>query len=165
MWRGSVWKSSLPPLGETNFEVTKVQEHFSGRELNEKVGHSGTILTQIELASDVTNLNLQDCNLGEREDNSKDSMKPKPAGDMVLSSATEVAGLFHSIDPSLKSALHCQSIPSEKSGNRGLVEKSLDHSTIPEHSPGSLEPHPCTTGMDDKLETKGKDIEDIKARF
>ena len=190
MWRGSDWKSSLPPLGENNFEVTKVQEHFSGKELNEKVRHSGTILTQIELASDVTNLNLQDCNLGEREDKSKDSMKPKSAGDMVLSSATQVTGSLHSIgmsgtepsphtalehsqalsqvsdfaDPSLKSALHCQSIPSEKSGNRGLVEKSLDHSTIPEHSPGSLEPHPCTTGMDDKLETKGKDIEDIKGR-
>ena len=190
MWRGSDWKSSLPPLGENNFEVTKVQEHFSGKELNEKVRHSGTILTQIELASDVTNLNLQDCNLGEREDKSKDSMKPKPAGDMVLSSATQVTGSLHSIgmsgtepsphtalehsqalipvsdfaDPSVKSALHCRSIPSEKSGNRGLVELSLDHSAIPEHSPGVLEPHPCTTGMDDKLGTKGKDIVDIKGR-
>jgi len=141
MWRGSDWKSSLPPLGENNFEVTKVQEHFSGKELNEK-----------------------DCNLGEREDKSKDSMKPKPAGDMVLSSATQVTGSLHSIDPSVKSALHCRSIPSEKSGNRGLVELSLDHSAIPEHSPGVLEPHPCTTGMDDKLETKGKDIVDIKGR-
>ncbi|RLN25421.1 CRS2-associated factor 1, chloroplastic [Panicum miliaceum] len=127
MWRGSDWKSSLPPLGENNFEVTKVQEHFSGKELNEKVRHSGTILTQIELASDVTNLNLQDCNLSEREDKSKDSMKPKPAGDMVLSSATEVAGLFHSIgmsgtEPSPHTALeHSQALSPALDSGRALV--------------------------------------------
>ena len=45
MWRGSDWKSSLPPLEENSFEVTKVQESLSGKESNGKVTHSGNVLT------------------------------------------------------------------------------------------------------------------------
>ncbi|XP_062212168.1 CRS2-associated factor 1, chloroplastic-like [Phragmites australis] len=187
MWRGNDWKSSLPPLEENNFEVTKAKEHFSGKELNEKVKHSGTVLTQIELSGNATY--LKNCNLGEGEEKSKDSMKANLASDMMLASATEVPGLFNSIgisgtepsahtpleysplnpvndfmDPSLKSALHCRSIPLDKSENRDLVEKSLDYSARSEHSPDDLEPPPCITSIGDELETKRKDNKGIKGR-
>lgn len=129
MWRGSDWKSSLPPLEENSFEVTKVEESFSGKESNEKVTHSGSVLTQIELV-----------NLVKGQEKIKDSN----ASDTVLNSAKEVPALFHStgksrtepladtpleysplklvcdIDPSLK----CQSIPINSSENGGLVENS-----------------------------------------
>ncbi|XP_066331060.1 CRS2-associated factor 1, chloroplastic isoform X2 [Miscanthus floridulus] len=159
MWRGSDWKSSLPPLEENSFEVTKVQESLSGKESNEKVTHSGNVLTQIELVSVATS--HKNCNLGEGQEKFKDSI----ASDMVLNSAKEVPALFHStgisrtepsadtpleysplkpvcdiMDPSLK----CQSIPTNNSENRGLVEKS-------EHCPDAY-----------NLETKRKRNDGIK---
>lgn len=159
MWRGSDWKSSLPPLEENSFEVTKVQESFSGKESNEKVTHSGNVLTQIELVSVATS--HKNCNLGEGQEKFKDPI----ASDTVLNSAKEVPALFHStgisrtepsadtpleysplkpvcdiMDPSLK----CQSIPTNNTENRGLAEKS-------EHSPD-----------DYNLETKGKRNDGIK---
>lgn len=155
MWRGSDWKSSLPPLEENSFEVTKVQESFSGKESNEKVTRSGNGLTQIELVGIATS--HKNCNLGEGQEKSEDSI----ASDTVLNSAKEVPALFHSttepssdtpleysplkpvcdiMDPSLK----CQSIPTNNSENRGLVEKS-------EHSPD-----------DYNLETKRKRNDGIK---
>lgn len=174
MWRGSDWKSSLPPLEENSFEVTKVQEHFSGKESNEKVTHPGNVLTQIELAGIATS--LENCNLGEDEGKLKDSID----SDMVLSSAKEVPALFHStgisesepsadtpleysplkpvcdiMDPSLKSTLLCQSIPTNNSENRGLVENS-------EHSPDDFEPHPGVTSINDNLEAKRKRNEGMK---
>ena len=159
MWRGSDWKSSLPPLEENSFEVTKVQESLSGKESNEKVTHSGNVLTQIELVSVATS--HKNCNLGEGQEKFKDSI----ASDTVLNSAKEVPALFHStgisrtepsadtpleysplkpvcdiMDPSLK----CQSIPTNNTENRGLTEKS-------EHCPD-----------DYNLETKRKRNDGIK---
>ncbi|PUZ56418.1 hypothetical protein GQ55_5G298800 [Panicum hallii var. hallii] len=176
IWRGSDWKSALPPLEENNFEVTKAQECFIIKELNQKDRHSRTVLTQIELAGIATS--QKNCNFGEGEEKLKDTMKPNHGSDMVLSSAMEVPGLFPStgipvtepsaeaptecsplnpvcdfMDPSLKSTLNCQSVPSDKSENRGLVEKSLDHSARSEHCQ-DLEPHPGVTSISHDLETQ-----------
>nr|XP_034573429.1 CRS2-associated factor 1, chloroplastic-like [Setaria viridis] len=152
MWRGSDWKSSLPPLEENNFEVTKADEHFSGEEFNEKVRHSGTVLTEIELASIATS--HKNCNLGQAEQELKGTMKLNHGTDMVLSSAVEVPGLFHSTGIS-------GTEPSADT-NRGLVEKSLDHSARSEHCPDDLEPHPGVTSIGDDLETKRKGNEGIE---
>ncbi|CAL4939673.1 unnamed protein product [Urochloa decumbens] len=172
MWRGSDWKSSLPPLEENNFEMTKAQEHFSGQEFNEKVRHSGTVLTKVEMAGIETSHN--NCNLGEDEQTLEGTMKPNHGSDMVPSSAG-ISGTEPSadtppecsplnpvfMDPSLKSTLHCQSIPSDKSENRGLVEKSLDRSARSEDSADDLEPHSGVTSIGDDLDTKRKGNEGI----
>jgi hypothetical protein len=152
MWRGSDWKSSLPPLEENNFEVRKVQEHVSGEELNEKVGHSGTVLTEIELAGIATS--HKNCNLGQGEQKLKGTMKPNHGTDMVLSSVVKVPGLFHSTGIS--------GTEPSADANIGLVEKSLDHSARSEQCPDDLEPHPGVTSIGDDLETKRRGNEGIE---
>ncbi|KAJ1282408.1 hypothetical protein BS78_03G049700 [Paspalum vaginatum] len=186
MWRGRDWKSSLPPLEDIDFEVTREQEHFSAKERNETAIHSGTVLTETELVGTATSVNY--CNQGEGEEISKDSMKPKHGSDMVLGSATEAPGLFHSagvsgtkpsedtalessplnpvcdsMDPSLKSVSHGHSIPSDKGEGRDLVENPLDHSAVSEHSPDVLEQHPGASSIGDHLEAKRKGNEGIKS--
>lgn len=152
MWRGSDWKSSLPPL-ENSYEVTKVQESFSGKESNEKVTHSGNVLAQIELVSAATS--HKNWNLDEGQEKFKDSTD----SDMVLNSAKDVPALFHSTgisrtEPSadialeysplnpvcdiMDPSLNCRSIPTNNCESRALVEKS-------EHCPN-----------DYNLEMKGK---------
>ncbi|CAL4914641.1 unnamed protein product [Urochloa decumbens] len=173
MWRGSDWKSSLPPLEENNFEMTKAQEHFSGQEFNENVRHSESVLTKVEMAGIETS--HKNCNLGEGEQTLKGTMKPNHGNDMVPSSAgisgTEPSADTPSecsplnpvfVDLSLKSTLHCQSIPSDKSENRGLVEKSLDHSARSEDCADDLEPHFGITSVGDDLDTKRKGNEGIE---
>ncbi|CAD6220099.1 unnamed protein product [Miscanthus lutarioriparius] len=142
MWRGSDWKSSLPPLEENSFEVTKVQESFSGKESNEEVTHSGNVLTQIELVSVATS--HKNCNLGEGQEKFKDSiasdtvyLELNPQQTLHWNTLKPVCDIM---DPSLK----CQSIPTNNTENRGLTEKS-------EHSPD-----------DYNLETKRKRNDGIK---
>ncbi|CAN6284552.1 unnamed protein product [Urochloa humidicola] len=172
MWRGSDWKSSLPPLEESNFEVTKAQECFSGQEFNEKV-NSGTVLNKIEFAGIETS--HKNRNLGEGEQTLKGTMKPNHGSDMVLSSAgisgTEPSSDTPSecsplnpvfMDPFLESTLHCESIPSDKSEIRGLVEKSHDHSARSEHCTDDLEPNSGVKSVGDDLDIKRKCNEGIE---
>ncbi|KAK3164339.1 hypothetical protein QOZ80_1AG0016230 [Eleusine coracana subsp. coracana] len=73
MWRGKDWKLSLPLVKETNFEVTKTQEHFRDQELNGNVG-----LTQIELADMYEKGGLVDesFNHSASSGNSSDALEP-----------------------------------------------------------------------------------------
>jgi hypothetical protein len=139
MCRGNVWKPSLPLVTEHNFQVTEAQEHFSGKELNENVRNSETVLPQIYLSGNERS--LTSCNLGEVRE-PKDRMKPNLASDITFSSTTEATGLFNSVgksgtepsahtaleysqsnpsdfDPSLKSGLHIQTILSDQCEKRG----------------------------------------------
>lgn len=189
LWRGNDWKSSLPPSEENNFEVASDQQLFTGKEiLNNKVTDPGTALAPIELVNSATS--LKNCSLHEGEEKLKDSLNPNLANDMMLSSSSAGPGLCNSVgaagtepsssaplefsplnpvsyfvDPSLKSALCCQSIPSDKSENGELVERSPDECGRSEQSPDELEafPHLVSSSDEiDELETMRRNNEDIK---
>nr|CAB3495776.1 unnamed protein product [Digitaria exilis] len=154
MWRGRDWKSSLPPLEENNFEVTKAQEQFSGKEFNENVRHSGTVLTKIELADIATS--HKNCNLDEGEQKLKGTMKSNHESDMVPSSAVEVPGLFHSTG--LSGTEPSANTPSECSP----INPVMDHSARSDHCPDDLEPHPGVTSIGEDLGTKRKGNEGVE---
>jgi hypothetical protein len=182
MWRENEWKPSLPLVKETNLEVTEAQEHFNGKELNENVRSSGTVLTQIKLADNERS--HTSCSLGEGVGEPKCSMKPILASDIPSSSATVAPGLANSVGksgtepsahttlecssnsgsdfvhPSLKSALHNQTILSDKFEKGGLVDESFNNSARSGHSPDALEPSLGVTSIDDGLETR-KDSKNI----
>jgi hypothetical protein len=182
MWRENEWKPSLPLVKETNLEVTEAQEHFSGKELNETVRSSGTVLTQIKLADNERS--HTSCSLGEGGE-PKCSMKPILASDIPSSSATVAPGLANSVgksgtepsahtpvecspsnsgsdfvDSSLKSVLHNQTILSDKCEKGGLVDESFNNSASSGHSPDALEPSLGVTSIDDGLEMR-KDSKNI----
>uniref|UniRef100_A0A0D9V1B9 CRM domain-containing protein n=1 Tax=Leersia perrieri TaxID=77586 RepID=A0A0D9V1B9_9ORYZ len=130
MWRGNDWKSSLPPLEENNFEVA------NGQILGSEVADSGNALTPIELVNNATS--SQNCNLIEGEEKLKKSMNSSLENGMMLGSACANPGVHnyvnvdgtgfsaatpivfsHSnpasdLDPAQKSAIHCQSVLSDK---------------------------------------------------
>ncbi|KAF8728838.1 hypothetical protein HU200_018124 [Digitaria exilis] len=154
MWRGRDWKSSLPPLEENNFEVTKAQEQFSGEEFNENVRHSGTVLTKIELADIATS--HKNCNLDEGELKLRGTMKSNHESDMVPSSAVEVPGLFHSAG--LSGTEPSADTPSECSP----INPVVDHSPRSDQCPDDLEPHPGVTSIGEDLGTKRKDNKGVE---
>ncbi|KAK3160815.1 hypothetical protein QOZ80_1BG0065100 [Eleusine coracana subsp. coracana] len=158
MWRGNDWKASLPLVKETNFEVTKAQEHFGDQELNGNVR-----LTQIELPGNKRS--LTSCNLDEGGGELNDSMEPNLASDISFNSATEAHTALESspsdpgsdfVHPSLTLAPHSQTILSDKYEKGGLVVLSFNHSASSGNSSDAPEP-----SLDDELEATWKDSKDI----
>ncbi|GJN05299.1 hypothetical protein PR202_ga22917 [Eleusine coracana subsp. coracana] len=158
MWRGKDWKLSLPLVKETNFEVTKTQEHFRDQELNGNVG-----LTQIELAGNERS--LTSCNLGEGGGELNDCMEPNLARNISFNSATEAHTALECspsnprsdfVHPSLTLAPHSQTILSDMYEKGGLVYESFNHSASSGNSSDALEP-----SLDDELEATWKDSKDI----
>ncbi|XP_051213998.1 CRS2-associated factor 1, chloroplastic [Lolium perenne] len=133
MWRGNVWKSSLPPPDENSFEVGSDQHPFTSEEiLNKKGTASGTGLTSIEAVNNAgyvynSNLNPELVN---------DVMLNLPCIVPGSSNPKDVAGIENSavtpfelstsdsVIPSPKSALHGQSVISDDSENGDPDDRS-----------------------------------------
>ncbi|KAL6898072.1 hypothetical protein ACP4OV_006668 [Aristida adscensionis] len=145
MWRGNDWKSSFSASEENNLEMIKDQGHFSDKELNGKIRHSGTALSEIGLVGNSAY--VKHCNSVEGEEKLKDSTKPTLANDpepfpSVTSHGDELPK--DSVKPSLPNDL--EPFPSVTSSS----DKLLKDSTKPNLA-NDLEPLPSVAKSGDEL--------------
>jgi hypothetical protein len=132
MWRGSVWRPSLPSSDENNFEVGSDQHPFTSEEILNKGTASGTAPTLIEAVNNAGYVYDSNLNPGLANDVIKNSPSIVPGSSnpkgVTGIERSAVAPLEHStsdsVIPSRKSALHGQSVVSDGNENGDPVQRS-----------------------------------------